>query len=65
MAQNDNTLIFAPRPECLGCEFGRTVVNGDRITGELIFRFRMPDPNQCAVLTNFAWRTSGDKVGGE
>ena len=62
----DNKIIFAPRPECLGVELSPNVtVDGDRIIGELIFSFRMPDPKRCVILENFTMSEAlaGDKAG--
>lgn len=64
----DNKIVFMPRPEYLGCELSpKVTVDGDRVIGELIFSFRMPDPKRCVVLTNVTMpeTLSGDKAGTE
>lgn len=64
MAQNENNkIIFAPRPEYLGCELNPNItLDGNRITGEVVFKFRMPNPKRCAVLTNFTLPSYDDKA---
>jgi hypothetical protein len=44
-------MIFTPRIEYLGCELGSYRVEGDKVIGEIVARFRMPDPKRCAILT--------------
>ena len=47
-------MIFTPRIEYLGCELGSYRVEGDKVIGEIVARFRMPDPKRCAILTGLA-----------